>query len=275
MMTHDRKILHSLEGVSETLLMTLYARARESQRPDAMIKDDKAVAMVNQIECDFSRLRMQQHDEVAVILRMNKFDSHVRGFLKRNPEAVVVHIGCGLATRFERGDNGSVEWFDQDMPDVMALRQKLLPGEGSRYHTLATSVFEDGWLKEVNRFEPRPFMFLAEGVFPYFEESQVKTLFLKLRDHFPGAELVCDAHTPFAIRADNLQLALSKVSARLHWGLKHGKDVESWGDGLVLLDEWFYFDDPEPRMSAYRWMHFFPLLGKSTGIFHYKLGAKL
>ena len=241
---------HTLSGISETLLIPLYIRATESQRPNAMIKDDKAVAMVNRIECDFSKFRMQQHDEVAVIMRMNKFDSHVRNFLKQNPEAVIVHIGCGLDTRFERVDNGWVEWFDLDLPEVMALRQKLIPSESSRYHTLATSVFEDGWLEEVSRYKPRSFMFLAEGVFPYFEESQVKSLFLRLRDRFPGSELVCDAHTPFVIRTDNLQLALSKVSARLRWGLKHGKDVESWGDGLLLLDEWFYFDDPEPRMST-------------------------
>jgi O-methyltransferase involved in polyketide biosynthesis len=115
---------------------------------------------------------------------------------------------------------------------------------------------------------------VAEAVFPYFEEALVKSLFLRLRDRFPGSELVCDAHTPFTIRTDNLQLARSKVSARLRWGLRHGKDVENWGDGLVLLDEWFYFDDPEPRMSAYRWMGKIPLLGKSTGIFHYRLGRR-
>lgn len=270
----SEKIPQSLEGVSETLLITIYVRARESQRPNAMINDNRAVAMVKQIDYDFSRIRMQRHDEVGLIMRMNNFDNHVRDFLKRNPDAVVVHIGCGLDTRFERVDNGRVEWFDLDLPEVMALRQKLIQSENSRYHTLTTSVLEDGWLEEVSRFKPRPFMFIAEGVFPYFEEAQVKSLFLKLRDRFPGAELVCDAHTPFVIRTDNLQLALSKVSARLRWGLKHGKDVEGWGDGLLLLDEWFYFDDPEPRMSAYRWMRHFPLLGKSTGIFHYQLGKK-
>jgi O-methyltransferase involved in polyketide biosynthesis len=273
------KVLQSLEGVSETLLITLYVRARETQRPDAMIKDDKAVEMVNQIDCDFSRFRMQRHDEVGLIMRMIKFDRHVCDFMKQNPDAVVVHIGCGLDTRFERvgcnqPDNGRVEWFDLDLPAVIALRQKLIRNESSRYHTLATSVFEAGWLEEVSRFKLRPFLFIAEGVLPYFEEAQVKSLFLELRDHFPGAELVCDAHTPFVIRTDNLQLALSKVSARLRWGLKHGKDVESWGDGIQLLDEWFYFDDPEPRMNAYRWMSRFPLLGKSTGIFHYRLGVQ-
>jgi O-methyltransferase involved in polyketide biosynthesis len=75
------KVLQSLEGVSETLLITLYSRVRESQRPDAMPKDDKAVEMVSRIDCDFSRLRLQGHDEVALILRVKKFDSQVRAFL--------------------------------------------------------------------------------------------------------------------------------------------------------------------------------------------------
>ena len=49
----------------------------------------------------------------------------------RNPQAAVVHLGCGLDTRFERVDNGQVEWFDLDIPDVMALRESLIPIESS------------------------------------------------------------------------------------------------------------------------------------------------
>jgi O-methyltransferase involved in polyketide biosynthesis len=267
------KIIQNLNGVSKTLLMTLYVRARESKRPDAMIRDDKAVAMVNQIECDFSRLRLHRHDEVAVIMRMRKFDNHLRDFLMRNPDAVVVHIGCGLDTRFERVDNGRVEWFDLDMPDVMELRRKLMNNTGNRYHTLATSVFDDVWIDKVCQYRPHPFMFIAEGVLPYFEETQVKSLVLKLRDHFPGSELVCDAHTPFVIWADNLQLAFSRVDARLRWRLKHGRDVETWGEGIRLLDEWNYYEDPEPRLRAFRWVRLIPPLAKSSGIFHFQLGV--
>ncbi len=266
------KILQSLEGVSETLLMTLYARARESQRPNGMIHDDKAVEMANKIAGNFSRLRMQRHDEIAVIMRMRKFDNYVRDFLTRNPDGVVVHIGCGLDTRFERVDNGRLEWFDLDMPAVMELRQKLISNESKRYHTLAASAFEDGWFQEVSQYKPRPFMFLAEGVFPYFEEAQIKSLFLKLRDHFPGSELVCDAHTPFVIWADNMHLALAGVKARLHWRLKHGRDVEDWGERICLLDEWNYFEEDEPAMKAFRWVRLIPPLAKSSGIFHYRLG---
>ena len=268
------KVLQSLEGVSETLLMTLYARARESQRPNAMIKDDMAVEMVNEIDCDFSHLRMQRHDEVAVIMRMRKFDNQVRNFLAQSPEAIVVHIGCGLDTRFERVDNGRVEWFDLDMPDVMALRQILIRTDSSRYHTLAISVFENGWLEEASRFKPHPFMFIAEGVLPYFKEAQVKALFLKLCKHFPGCELVCDAHTPIVIWVDNFHLAYAKVKARLHWSIKDGKEVEDWGEGIRLLDEWNYYEDDDSPLKAFRWVRLIPPLAKSSGIFHYRLGVQ-
>jgi O-methyltransferase involved in polyketide biosynthesis len=103
------KIMQNLDGVSETLLITLYVRARESHRENGMIKDDQAVDMVNQLDCDFSRIKMQRHDEIAVIMRMRKFDKHACDFLALHPDGVVVHIGCGLDTRFERIDNGRVE----------------------------------------------------------------------------------------------------------------------------------------------------------------------
>jgi O-methyltransferase involved in polyketide biosynthesis len=261
-----------LEGISETLLMTLLVRARESQRPHPMLKDDLAVAMVNQIQCDFRYLRMQRHDEIAVIMRLQKFDNHIRAFLVSNPDAVVVHIGCGLDTRFERVDNGQVKWFDLDLPDVIALRKSLIPEQGSRYHSLAVSVFEDGWLKEISRYKRRAFLFIAEGVLPYFEETQVKSLVRKLCEHFPGCELVCDAHTPFVIWVDNLQLAYSKVKARLHWSIKNGKDLEGWAEGIKLLDEWNYYDDDDSPLKAFRWVRLIPPLAKSSGVFHYRLG---
>jgi O-methyltransferase involved in polyketide biosynthesis len=205
-------------------------------------------------------------------MRMSKFDKHVCEFLARNPNGVVVHIGCGLDTRFERVDNGRVEWFDLDMPDVIALRRKLIGNESSRYHLLAASAFDDSWFEEVSRYKPHAFMFVSEGVLPYFEEAQVKSLFLKLRNYFPGAELVCDAHTPFVIWADNLHLKFAGVKARLHWRLKNPRDVEGWGEGIRLLDEWNYYDDDEPALKAFRWVRLIPALAKSSGIFHYRLG---
>jgi O-methyltransferase involved in polyketide biosynthesis len=263
--------LQSQDVVAETLLIALYARALEAQCPAPLVKDDKAVALVRQIDYDFSRFKLKGHDQATTIMRLREFDRRTQDFLARTPEAVVVHIGCGLDTRFERVDNGRVEWYDLDLPEVIDLRHKLM-NETARCRFLGYSVFDRSWLNMVSIHASRPFLFLAEGVFPYFAEAQVKNLVLLLKAQFPGAELVCDAMTPLMIRLHNLKLIFSKISARLHWSLKHGRDLESWGVGIRLLDEWFYFDRPEPRLGTSQLMRNFPPLAKSVGIFHYQLG---
>ncbi len=185
-----------LRGVSETLLMPLYVRAIESQCPDALLRDEVAVALVAQAPGAFTRvqkIRMDEDDRVALIMRNRQMDHYAQDFLSRWPSAVVVHIGCGLDTRFARVDNGVVEWYDLDLPEVIALRCELIGGETGRYHHLANSVFNPAWLDTVAVHRDRPVLFLAEGVFMYFEEAQVKTLVLALRGRFPGAELVFDA----------------------------------------------------------------------------------
>ncbi len=268
----SEKIRMQLTGIPETLLIPLYTRAVESQRTDSMLVDEKAVDLVGCIDFDHSRIKLQKHDELAIILRVREFDRVVRSFLESHPDGVVVHIGCGLDTRFERVDNGHVEWYDLDLPEVIQLRQKLIPEENERHHLISASVFERGWMDAVQTHSPRAFLFIAEGVFPYFERSQVHGLVNLLREKFPGLEIVFDAHTPFVIWSDNLQLALSGVKARLHFSLKNGREVESWADDIQMLEEWFYFKTDEARVRPYHWMTCIPFLAKSTGIFHYRLG---
>ena len=264
--------LESRSDVAETLFIPLYVRAMEAQRSDALVKDAKSVELVNQMDYDFSQIKLRAHDQVGIILRLLEFDRHVREYMVRHPDAVVVHIGCGLDTRFERVDNRRVDWYDLDLPEVIALRQKLI-AKTPRCHLVGCSVFDSSWMDTVSVHKQRSFLFLAEGVFPYFEEIQVKSLVLTLLERFPGSELVCDAMTPFGVWVHNLELTFSKIKARLHWGLKHAKDLEKWVNGISLLDAWFYFDRPERRLGTAQWMRHIPPLAKATGIFHYKLGT--
>lgn len=99
-------------------------------------------------------------------------------------------------------------------------------------------------------------------------------MFLNLLERFPGCEMVCDAHTPFVIWADNLHLAYAKVKARLHWSVKNGKDVEGWGNGIRLLSEWNYYEDDDSPLKALHWVRLIPPLAKSSGIYHYRLGTR-
>lgn len=270
--------------MAEAALIPLYIRAMESQRPDALIKDEKAVALVRQMDYDFSQMlaRIDEGTRVALVLRSREFDRHARDFLARNPEAVVVHIGCGLDARFERvvERNGDVELYDLDVPQVVELRRKYISGEGARYHLLAGSVLDRAWLDAVSVHRvgnhpagKRPFLFLAEGVFMFLEEAQVKSVVLTLKEHFPGAELVLDAFSPFFVWANNRRVARTQIGARCYWGLGRGQDLEGWGDGICLLDEWFPFRCAEPRLGRAQWVRHIPLLAKTMGVFHYRLGT--
>lgn len=267
----------SLSGVAETLLFPLWVRALESKRPDALLVDDKAVAFVAQREADLARIknvRMDEEDRVTLVLRNREFDRHAKTFLARHPCAVVVHIGCGLDSRFERVDDGQVDWYDLDLPDVISLRRELLGDEAGRYHLLATSVFDLAWIDTVSVHRPRPFLFMAEGVFMYCEEREVRALVRTLRERFPGSELVFDAFPPFMVRANNLRLRMSRspIDARYKWGLRRGRDLEEWSEGVRLLEEWFPFDRPEPRLARVRWMRHIRPLARVIGIHRYRLG---
>jgi O-methyltransferase involved in polyketide biosynthesis len=272
---------HDLSALSETLLIPLYGRAMETQRPDALIKDEKAEALVKllgsgvPIRYDFDRIRRIPMTELTTVMRFmltRQIDRYARDFLSRHPEAAVVHIGCGLDTRFDRVDNGQVEWYDLDLPGVIGLRRKLLGNERGRYHLLGCSVLEDAWLEAVRVHSQRPFLFLAEAVFVYFTEAQVKLLVLALRDHFPGAELVFDGWKPFEIWVGNRHLSPCKFAGLMQWGIWYGQRIEGWGDGIRLLDEWGFFDQPEPRLASFRWMALLFRLFKPIRLFHYQFG---
>jgi len=266
-----------LSGISETLLIPLYFRALESQRADAIIKDEKAVELVRRLDYDFSQLkhiRMNEGNKVARFMLTRELDRYTRNFLKRHPNAVVVHIGCGLDSRFERVDNGRVEWYDLDLPEVIEVRRRYIGGEAGRYHQLSCSVFEDAWLGKVKALGARPILFVAEAVLVYFTEDQVKGLVMKLQETFPGSELVFDAWSPFFIRLGNFQLSKSRFSGTLQWGFWRAKQLESWGKGIKVLGQWGFFDEPEPRMDTYHWVAPVFRLFKPIRICHYRLGDK-
>lgn len=266
----------TLNAVSETLLIPLYNRAMESLRPDAMLKDEKAVTLVTQTNLDFSRVKQIKMNDLLQTMRIiftREMDRYARDFINRHVDAVVIHIGCGLDSRFERVDNGQVEWYDLDLPEVIELRRKHLGDEHGRYHLLACSVFDDAWLEMMKTHSNRPILFLAEAVFVYFREVQVKSLVLKLCDRFSGAELAFDGWRPFEVWTSNRYLSKTPYAGLMQWSFWNGKDIENWGGGIRLLDERNFFDQPEPRLNSYRWMAPLFRLFKPMRIFHFRLGA--
>ena len=259
----------NLQGIARTLLVPLACRALESPRPDAILHDARAVEVYKALAGtpDFL-MGMGKMDVFVTTMRAHQFDAFTRDFLARNPGGLVVDLGCGLDTRFDRLEDAQVTWLGVDLPEVIELRRTVLP-DGERCRTIPRSMLEISWLDEVARLD-KPVIFLAEGVFPYFSTADVIPLVLEMAKRFPSGEMVFDAASPFISRHHNRTSSVLKRSGtRILWDAKNPQELETWG--LRLLDHWYYFDQPEPRLRFFRWMRFIPFMAKATGIFHYQL----
>ena len=259
-----------LQGIARTLLVPLACRALESSRPDAIIHDPRSVEVYNALggSPDFL-LGMSGHDLFVAVMRVRQFDTFARNFLARNPGGLVVDIGCGLDTRFDRLDDGHMSWLGLDLPEVIDLRRQCLP-DADRCKTIPQSMFDLSWLDEVERMDS-PVIFLAEGVFPYFSTDDVKPMLLEMVRRFPSGELVFDAMAPFMRWIHKLTSSVLKRSGtQIRWDAKNPAVLEA--SGLHLLERWGYFDKPDPRLGRASLIRFIPTLANATYILHYRLG---
>lgn len=263
--------VEGLNRVSETLFVPLYLRALESHHPDGLINDPKAVELINRLDYDFSKLAGTVFSRIFPLLRMREYDRRVSTFLSEHPEGTIVDIGCGLDTRYYRVDNGRATWYSLDLPEVMSLRQQLFD-QMPRYHPISCSALDFAWMDDVQRLNRQPILFLSEGVFPYFERQEVKHLVKALYERFQGSELIFDALPPGFVRWMRWHPALRATNTRLGWGLADSREPEQWHPGIRLMSEWFYFDQPEPRLRWYRLLKWFTPISRAR-IVQYKLGV--
>ena len=129
-----------LSGVPETMLQTVYARAKESSGRGA-IHDAKAEELIEKLDYDFSLADKDTAMHSGVITRTIVLDRMTKKWLASHPGAVVVNIACGLDTRCYRM-SGYAHWYNLDLPETMAVREKLLPESGT-ISQIAMSAMED------------------------------------------------------------------------------------------------------------------------------------
>ncbi len=85
-----------LGGVQETSLMTLYLRAVDQGRARPVLGDPHARRAVERIDYDFGRLRALRCIAPLVAARARRFDTWTAEFLYECPDALVLHLACGL-----------------------------------------------------------------------------------------------------------------------------------------------------------------------------------
>ena len=189
--------------VQETLVLPLYSRKLCSELYPNLYRDETAVRLIDEINYDFSqaeknsRSLMQRFGALEVAMRQCDLAWEVREYLKTHPNAAVVNLGCGLDNTGRACDNGSCKIYNLDFPDVITVRNELLPA-GEREQNIPCNLNDTAWFSQIDASDGA--VFFASGVFYYFLTGQVKALVQAMASAFPGSILVFDAANKTAVK---------------------------------------------------------------------------
>lgn len=224
-----------LTGAPATMLATLYGRALDSRRGDSILHDTAADEAVRRIDYDFRATGMTPTTAAGVALRGWQLDVWTREFLAAHPHATVLHLACGLDTRAQRvAPPPSVRWIDLDLPEVIALRDRLVARPAGDHRVAAASVTDEGWLADVPA--DRPTVAVFEGLTMYLHQAEGEQLIRRICDRFGSGQLLFDCYGSLGIRLQKLVPAVRRAGATLHWGIDDPRVIERLHPGLTLLD---------------------------------------
>jgi len=188
------KIKVNLSDLARCSLVPLYARMKISKENSSLFNDAKAIKLVELIDYDFSAIEKSAVDYIlfTTVVGAMQFDNKIKTYISEHPRASVISLGAGFETEFYRVDNGTIHWYDLDLPEVIKVKKQLIP-ETDRVTYIAKSLLDPNWYQEIST-EGCVFI-IAAGLLRYFGEAEARQLFLPLADHFPGCEIVFDAES--------------------------------------------------------------------------------
>ncbi len=231
-----------LSNVQETLLMPLWARAKYSKKNNPVLCDHKASEIIQSVEYDYFRLDqgMSEYSTVSMLVRARMIDDTIRRFVFAHPEATIVNLGAGLDTTFFRVDNGRIRWYDLDLPDVIDIRRKLFP-ETDRCRCIAKSLFDYSWTEDIQA-EGNNVLIVSGGVLFYFEEAQVKDLFINMASRIPGVEIFFSTLSWFTKAMANRAIRKSGMqNAKIKWAITKTEKMNRWNENVRVIDSFPYY----------------------------------
>ena len=246
--------------VQETLIIPLYSRKLCSRLYPNIYQDETAVRLINEIDYDFSvaeknsRSLMQRFGALEVAMRQNDLAWEVRDYLKDHPKAAVVNLGCGLDNTGRCCDNGSCKIYNLDFPDVIAVRNELLPAD-EREENIPCDLNNTEWFEKIDASGGA--IFFASGVFYYFLTEQVKALVQAMADAFHGGVLVFDAANRAAVKMiAKTWLKSAKIKdVCAYFAVSDAKDELSlWDNRLKVTSRGYmlgYNDLRDPSVSGF------------------------
>jgi O-methyltransferase involved in polyketide biosynthesis len=238
------KIPVDFTGVRVTALLELYLRWLDSKDRHPILGDTWADKVVQGVDFDFSQFNSLAIGRFAVGVRSRLMDEWTAAYLADNRDAVVVDLGSGLDSRVFRVDPAEGHhWYDVDFPDVMEIADRIYPTR--REHTrIGASVGDPGWLAQIPA--ATPVVVVADGLFGFLTEDQVKRVLSEIVDHFSHGEVVFNIVSSLVkTQRERRPVPLfQKYGVVEDWTLDDPRQLEKYDDSLDYVDAQNQLDTP-------------------------------
>ncbi|KAI0104475.1 putative polyketide synthase protein [Daldinia grandis] len=230
------KLKITFTGPQETLIGPLVARATDARSAQPILNDADSIRVMDQIDHDFDKFGMNETQAIMYSLRALRLDRWTAEFLSNNPQATVVHLACGLDDRLRRvqADLTKVRWVDLDLPDVVELRNKLIPLPEGDYQLIAADATEKAWLEQIP--VDRPTVVICQGLAMYLEEESGKRMIRQIIDHFKTGQLIIDHIGTVLLYLQDQVDTLVATGSSFKWALDEPKTLEALHPQLKMVD---------------------------------------
>ena len=245
--------------VQETLVIPLYGRMVCSEKFPELFSDPEAKRICASLDYDFESKRKKMESAAglfgAMEVAQRQYDlrCEVEDYLKKHPMAAVVNLGCGLDDTFAQVDNGLCHGYNIDLPDVIKVRNELLPA-GERERNLGCDLNDFAWMEQIDARDGA--VFFAAGVFYYFKTADLRKLFAEMARRFPGAVLTfdsCNSRGAKLMRKTWLkETGITDVNA--YFSLEDERELKKWFSAPVSITARSYmrgYRDIYPKVGLF------------------------
>lgn len=194
----DMKERVKVTGVPETMIQTLYARAKETGKSNAKINDEIALEIVGKLDYDFSKADADKTMSSGVIARTIVLDQMVGNYLDDHANSIVVNIACGMDTRCYRMRGKYMWWYNVDLPETMEIRRRFLTENGPVYQ-IAKSAMDASYIDDIE-YQGENVLVVIEGLSMYLREDDIKQIFAIIENAFPKVTVMIETMSPFVVR---------------------------------------------------------------------------
>ena len=224
----------NVTGVPETMVQTLYARAKETRKKNAKINDEIAVELVKNLEYDFSKADKDKAMNYGVIARTIVLDRMVEQYLEKNVNTIVINIACGLDTRCYRMEGKYLRWYNVDLPETMKIRKRFLTETGPIYQ-IAKSAMDDSYIDDID-YHGENVLVIIEGLTMYLCEKDIRKMFFIIEKSFQKVTIMVETMSPFVVKHVK-EKSIEGSNAKFTWGVENGTELQKIVPNFSILHE--------------------------------------